>query len=339
MEEYNITFLEVQEEFEKQLILNQYPNAKIYPQTLQKLIESNKLDEIKDTQILSTFIYSQLDDENLAKLEKLEFLITRSTGKNHINVEYCTKEKCIQVANVSNYGEHTVAEFAFALMLSISRKIISSVSKVKKGDFDFANLQGFDLCNKTIGVIGFGNIGQKFAKMCKGFDTNVLAFDAFPQNVQQKANDLGVKLVELDELFEKSDVISLHVPLFPQTHHLISHEAIDKMKQGVVLINTSRGELIDTDAILKGLNNGKIEAVGLDVIENECMMKNEQDVINDDSKQHPHKNYKALLENHILINNERVFITPHNAFNTVDAIRRIYSSTFQQIEEFRNKEE
>mgnify|MGYP006266743497 CR=1 FL=1 len=330
----NITFLEVQEEFEKNLILKQYPHAKIYPQTLQKLIENNQIDEIKDTQILSTFIYSKLNEENISKLKHLEFLITRSTGKNHINIEYCTKEKCIQVANVSKYGEHTVAEFTFALMLTISRKIIPAVSKVKRGDFNFSNLQGFDICGKTVGVIGFGNIGQKFAKMCKGFDTTVLAYDAFPGKVQKEAEELGVKLVNLDKLFNKSDVISLHVPLLPQTHHIISYDAIGKMKQGVVIINTSRGELIDTKAILEGLENNKIGAVGLDVIEKECMMKDEQDIINKNLGQQSFDNYKSLLENHVLINHPNVFITPHNAFNTTDAIKRIYSSTFQQIEEF-----
>lgn len=339
MQSKEITFLEVQEEYEKELILKQYPHAKIYSQTLQKLIENNQIDEIKNTKILSTFIYSKLSEENISKLKELEFLITRSTGKNHINIEYCTKERCIHVANVSKYGEHTVAEFAFGLMLTISRKIIPAVSKVKRGDFNFTNLQGFDICGKTIGVVGFGNIGQKFAKMCKGFDTTVLAYDAFPQNVQEKADELNVKLVELDELFNRSDVISLHVPLFPQTHHIISYDAIEKMKQGVVIINTSRGELIDTKAILKGLENNKISSVGLDVIENECMMKDEQDIINKNLEQQSFENYKSLLENHILINHPQVFITPHNAFNTTDAVQRIYSSTFQQIEEFIHKEE
>ena len=328
----NIAFLEVTEEFEKNLILKSFPNAQIYSQTLQQLLKEQGASSLEHINVLSTFIYSKNTSENLSHLPNLRLLVTRSTGTNHIDKEFCA-QKSIEVRNVSKYGESTVAEFTFALLLTISRKIIPSVQRVKTGEFDFSNLQGFDLQGKTIGLIGFGNIGQKFAKMCSGFEMNVIAYDAFPENVKEIASLLDVSLVDLDTLFSQSDIISLHVPLFPQTHHIISKDSISKMKDGVILLNTSRGELLDTHAVLEGLNSEKIANLGLDVIEGECMMKEDGYSMNDN--QTP-EDLKMLLQDHILIKHPKVIVTPHNAFNTRDAIGRIFMTTFEEINQFLN---
>lgn len=328
----NIIFLEVKEEYEQKIISNAFDDAAIYAGTIQDYIEEHSIEQLQEFDIISVFIYSQLDKELLKKLPNLKLITTRSTGKNHIDVEYC-KNNSIEVVNVTKYGENTVAEFAFGLLLAISRKILPSISTVKQGNFDFKNLQGFDLCGKTVGVIGFGNIGQKFAQMCRGFEMNIIAYDAYPQNVEEKAKELQVEMVSLDYLVENSDVISLHLPLFPQTHHLINQESIWKMKKGVVLINTSRGELIDTQALIEGINQEIISFVGLDVIEGECLMK-EEDSLALEKEPTPKYDIKMLIQDHVLINNPHVYLTPHNAFNTQDAVDKILKSTIESINSF-----
>ncbi|MCH8519621.1 MAG: hydroxyacid dehydrogenase [Nanoarchaeota archaeon] len=341
MNNKKIGFFEVKEEYEVNIIKQAFPNSKIYSETLQEVIDTKGEEEVKEFNILSIFIYSKANKEYLSKCENVQFVITRSMGKNHIDNQYCDK-KGIQIGSVSKYGENTVAEFTFALLLAISRKIIKSVSRVKRGDFDFTNLQGFDLQGKTIGLIGFGNIGQKFAQMCRGFEMNVIAYDAFAHNMQDRAKELEVTFVDLDELYTKSDIISLHVPLLPQTHHIVNKESISKMKEGVLLLNTSRGELLDTQAVLEGLNSGHIGYVGLDVIEGECMMKEEHQLTKEVEESLTNSSssicdMKTLIRDHLLINHKNAFITPHNAFNTRDAIKRILDSTIEQIREFNLK--
>ncbi|MFP4402072.1 MAG: NAD(P)-dependent oxidoreductase [Candidatus Nanoarchaeia archaeon] len=328
----NIIFFEIKEEYEQHIISNAFDQATLYSGTIQEYIEEYSIEKLKEFEIVSVFIYSQLNLELLEQLPNIKLVSTRSTGKNHIDTQFCEKNN-IEVVNVTKYGENTVAEFAFALLLTISRKIIPSISQVKQGNFDFTHLQGFDLCGKTVGIIGFGNIGQKFAQMCRGFEMNILAFDAYPEQVESKAKELGVTLASLNEILDKSDIISLHVPLFPQTHHLINKESISKMKKGVVLINTSRGELIDTQALLEGLEQEIISFVGLDVIEGECLMKEESSrMLETDATSKC--DIKTLVQDHILINHSRVYLTPHNAFNTTDAVNKILNSTISQINEF-----
>ncbi|MFT4244809.1 MAG: NAD(P)-dependent oxidoreductase [Candidatus Woesearchaeota archaeon] len=338
MEHAEIGFFEVKEEFERLIIAKAFKNCKIYSETLQEVIEHKGEEEVKNLKILSIFIYSKADEEYLSKCESAEFIITRSMGKNHINSEYC-ESRGIQISNVNKYGENTVAEFTFALLLAISRKIIRSVEKVKGGDFDFSNLQGFDLQGKTIGIVGFGNIGQKFAQMCRGFEMNIVAYDVFADKLQDKALELGVTFVSLDEIYINSDIISLHVPLLPQTEHIINEKSISKMKKGIIILNTSRGELMDTQAVLDGLNSGNIGYVGLDVIEGECMMKEENELAREIKETSIKKvcNMQTLVRDHLLINHKNAYITPHNAFNTRDAIQRILDSTIEQIREFKNK--
>lgn len=324
-----IAFLEVTESWEKEEIKKYYPKAKIFEEKIQDL----EISKLKEFEIISVFIYSKVDEKILKNLPKVKMVATRSTGFDHININYCQK-KNITVCTVPHYGENTVAEFTFGLLLSISRKIIDSVNRVKTGSFDFCGLRGFDLHGKTVGIIGFGNIGQKFAKMCKGFEMNVIAYDAFADKLENKAKEMGVKLVSLDNLYKQSDIISLHIPLFPQTKSMICETSIKKMKEGVILLNTSRGDLVDSSALLNNIYSGKIAFAALDVLQGEQLLKNEEEFLARKNK--ISEETELILEDHLLISNPKVYVTPHNAFNTIDALLRILHTTFENIEAFHN---
>lgn len=205
-----IAFFEVYEDWEREELKQHFPKATFFKEKIQDVdtIILEKYD------IISVFIYSKVSEDILSQLPNLKLLSTRSTGFDHIDMKYC-ESKNIDVITVSHYGENTVAEFTFALLVNISRKIMPSVTRVKSGSFDFSGLQGFDLVGKTIGLIGFGRIGQKFAKMCIGFEMKVKVFDvnSHMESLQNVGEILGVEFAELDEIYSSCDIISLHVPL------------------------------------------------------------------------------------------------------------------------------
>lgn len=320
-------FFEVKENWEKEEIKKYFPKAIIFEEKIQEV----EISKINSFDVISVFIYSKVDEKLLKQLKKVKLIATRSTGFDHIATNYCQK-KDITVCTVPHYGENTVAEFTFGLLLAISRKIIDSVNRVKTGSFDFSGLRGFDLAGKTVGVIGFGNIGQKFAKMCKGFEMEVLVYDAFADKLEEKAREMGVQLVSLDKLYKTSDIISLHIPSLPQTKHIICETSIKKMKEGVIILNTSRGDLIDSKALMQGIFSKKVGFAGLDVLEGESLLKIEENFLTKNNKSL--EDVELMLEDHILISNPRVYITPHNAFNTIDALSRILHTTFENISEF-----
>jgi D-lactate dehydrogenase len=287
------------------------------------------ISEVKDSDVLGVFIYSELNESVLKQFSNLKLIATMSTGVEHIDVDYCKKNNII-VANVPSYGENTVAEHAFALLLAISRKIIESVERTRKGDFSLEGLRGFDLKGKTIGVIGTGRIGYHVIKIARGFEMSVIAFDV-NQN-KELADKMDFSYVGLEELFEKSDVISFNVPLLPSTHHLLSMDSLQKLKKGVVIINTSRGGVIETNALFEGLKKGIIKAAGIDVLEEECFVKEERQLLS--SQFQSTCDLKTILEEHILLNQDNVIITPHNAFNTKEALQRILDITIENIKKF-----
>lgn len=282
--------------------------------------------DLTKVEALSVFIYSKIDKNILAKMPNLKFIATRSTGFDHIDL-VASKEKNIVVANVPTYGENTVAEHCFALILALSRKIIPAVDKVRKGDFSLDGLRGFDLKGKTLGVIGVGSIGEHVIRMAYGFELNILAYDLKPKKELIKKYNL--QYLPLVELLQKSDIISLHLPDNPKTHHLIDKEKISQIKKGAYLINTSRGGLVDTEALIEALADGRLAGAGLDVLEEECNIKEERQIL---SKQFPKKCLLLDIANNILIKNEKVIITPHNAFNSEEALSRILSTTLENIE-------
>ena len=186
---------------------------------------------------------------------------------------------------------------------------------------------------KTIGVVGAGSIGQHVIRIAKGFEMKVIAFDKF-QN-QKLTRGLGFKYVNFDSLLKNSDIITLHIPYNKSTHHIIDKKAISKMKKGVVVINTSRGGIIDTSALLEGLQSGKIAGAGLDVLEEECFIKEEKQIL---SKHFLKEcDLKTVLQNHILLKQDNVIITPHNAFNSWEALHRILDATILNINSFLKK--
>ena len=284
--------------------------------------------KISDFDIISVFIYSQVNGAVLAELNALKLIATRSTGFDHIDLAECRRRK-ISVANVPFYGENTVAEHTFALILALSRNIHKAYNKTVRRDFSMDGLIGFDLKGKTLGVIGAGYIGLNVIKIAKGFDMKVLAFDTHRNRMI--ADVLGFEYASLDTLLEKSDIVSINVPHNKHTHHLINQETIRKMKPGATLINTSRGGIVATDALLDALDSGHLRGAGLDVLEGEDLIREEKQLL------HEHHRYESLanvVKNHILLNRDNVVFTPHIGFYSIEALQRILETTVMNMTSF-----
>jgi D-lactate dehydrogenase len=286
-------------------------------------------DQHRDVDAVSTFIYSKLGSEALGKMPRLKLIATRSTGFDHIDIEYC-KDKGITVCNVPVYGDNTVAEHVFGLLLAISHNLVEAADRTRRGDFSLQGLRGFDLRGKTIGVIGTGNIGQYVAEIARGFRMEVLAYDVRPRD--ELASRLRFRYVGMDELLSKSDVITLHVPATRHTYHLLSEEQFAKMKKGAILINTSRGTVVDILALVRALAEGKVAAAGLDVLPEEPVIREEAELLRFVYRE-KHE-LQTLLADHILLRARKVIITPHSAFYTREAIERILRTTAANIASF-----
>jgi len=288
-----------------------------------------------DADVLSVFVGSSVDAAVIRKFKKLKFVATRSTGYDHIDLQTCA-EGGIAVSNVPSYGEHTVAEYAFGLLLMLSRRLYDAYHQVREaGDFSVRGLRGFDLRGKTFGVIGTGNIGKHSVRIAKGFGMNVLAYDVRPD--EALAREVGFEYRDLTELLEQSDAVTLHVPYLKSTHHLINKDNIGKMKQGAYLVNTSRGAVVETEALLIALKSGHLGGAGLDVLEEEGVTKDEFGYLYEVSGFGNHSSapdLRIVLANHTLIDMPNVIVTPHNAFNTVEGWRRILDTTVENIRGF-----
>ncbi|MEB3359343.1 MAG: hydroxyacid dehydrogenase [Synechococcales bacterium] len=296
-------------------------------------LTAETVQQYADTDIISTFIYSRLDRDILQNFQSLSLIATRSTGTDHIDMDYCD-EQHIQVCNVPNYGENTVAEHVFGLLLTISHNLTQAIDRTRRGDFSLQGLQGFDLRGKTLGVIGTGSIGECVIGIARGFGMNVLAFDVKPR--KDLADRLGFHYVAMAELLSQADVITLHVPAIPQTQNLLGEEEFKQMKKGMVLINTARGSLIHTQALLQALSDGTVAAAGLDVLPEEPVMREEAELLR--SVYRNHHDMETLLADHILLRLRNVIITPHSAFNTREAVQRILDTTADNIQSFLAKQ-
>jgi D-lactate dehydrogenase len=319
-----ITFFEVQE-WETDILKKQFPDAQITPEKLDETTVS----KYPDTEIISTFIYSTVNKTVLDQLKNLKCVTTRSTGFDHIDVKECQSRGVI-VCNVPEYGSNTVAEHTFALLLALTRKIHASLHQALELNFDHNQLTGTDLAGKTIGVVGMGKIGQHVCRIANGFEMKVITTSRTPD--EALAQKMGFTYVSADELLAQSDVITLHLPLTPHTQHYINSSNIGKIKKGAYLINTARGGLVETEAVVKGLNEGIFAGVGLDVLEEEQGLSEEVAILGDKTKQQ--QDYKTLLLDHILMNNPHVIITPHNAFNSKEALLRITYTSIDNINNF-----
>lgn len=286
-------------------------------------------------EVLCVFVDSVVHKEDFARFPNLKHIATRSTGYDHIDIAEA-KARGITVSYVPAYGENTVAEFAMGLLLTVSRKLYESIKKVQdEGLFSQVGLKGFDLKGKTIGILGTGRIGMHMVRMAKGFEMNVIAFDAFPKPALE--SEYGFKYVTFDELLAQSDVLSIHLPYMKETHHIINVGNITKMKKGSVLINTARGALVETEALVKGLKEGVLSGVGLDVLEEEGYIEDETKLL---FTEHPNaESLKVTLSNHYLIEHPAAIITPHNAFNTGEAILRILATATENMQAFTKGEQ
>lgn len=326
----NILFL-YKEEWEKDYVSGKFGDSQI---SFYKDFSEVPQDVLENTEVASIFVCHQCRAEEISKMPNLKLIATRSTGFDHIDVGVA-RSKGIEVVYVPSYGENTVAEFAFALLLSLSRKIPEAHEQVTEtGSFIQDNLRGFDLKGKTIGVIGTGRIGTNSIKIAKGFGMEVVAYDPFPK--QGLDQELGFRYAGFEELLSLSDVITLHAMLSDSTRHMINEGSINHIKRGAVLINTARGGLVETSALVKALEEGIISAAGLDVLEEEGDMGEEVRLLNEE---HPKlEELKNVLANNYLINHPRVIITPHIAFNTNEAVKRIADTTIENIVSFKNGE-
>jgi D-lactate dehydrogenase len=268
------------------------------------------------------FVNDQLDEATIRDLagRGTELILLRSAGFNHVDLR-AAAEQGIVVARVPAYSPHAVAEHTLALILGLNRQTHRAFNRVRERNFSLEGLLGFDLHKKTIGIIGTGTIGTTFARLLSGFGCRLLAYDPAPND---ECKDLGVEYVDLDELFATSHVISLHCPLTPETHHLIDAQAIDQMRDGVMLINTSRGAIIDTRAVIGGLKDEKIGYLGLDVYEEEEALFFEDQserIIQDDV-------FARLLTF------PNVLITGHQGFFTREALTNIAETTLRNATAF-----
>lgn len=291
-------------------------------------LSEGHLPKIKNSDILIVFIYSQISKKILRKLPRLKMIATKSTGFDHIDTRACKKRK-IAVSNVPFYGENTVAEHTFALMLSLSRNIHKSYIRTLKNDFTIEGLQGFDLKGKTLGVIGTGHIGLHVIKIAKGFGMQVLAFDAKKNLFISEV--LNFTYTTLEHLLQNSDIVTLHVPHMESTHHLINTDNIKLIKKGAILINTSRGGVVDTDALIYALDKKILSGAGLDVLEGEELIKEEKQLLYDKKKTEA---LSELVRDHILLSKDTVVYTPHIAFYSTEALKRIIDTTVDNVISF-----
>jgi D-lactate dehydrogenase len=288
------------------------------------------VDGFKDAEAVSPFVASRLDAGIIDRLPDLKLIATRSAGYDHIDLAACRK-RGIAIANVPDYGDATVAEHAFALLLALARNIVESVALTRRGGFSMAGERGLELRDKVIAVVGTGRIGRRAIEIARGFGMHVVAFDQVQD--ADTATRLGFAYGPLDEVLAQADVVTLHVPSTPTTVGLIGEREFEAMKDGAILINTARGNVVDTEALVRALARGKLRAAGLDVLPQEPLIREEAEIFRQD-KAVDAADLKALVANHVLLRFPNVIVTPHNAYNTDAALARIMESTIANIEGF-----
>ena len=276
----------------------------------------------KGADVVCIFVNAECDAQVIDELinNGVKLIALRCAGFN--NVDLKAAEARIRVTRVPAYSPHAVAEYAVSLMLSLNRKIYRAVNRTRDGNFTLNGLLGFDMYGKTAGVIGMGRIAKELIKILHGFGMNVMAYDLYPDHEFAKQYD--VKVVSLDELYANSDIISLHCPLTPDTKFLINQDSIAKMKKGVMIINTGRGKLINTEDLIEGLRSKQVGSAGLDVYEEEreYFYEDKSDKMIDDD----------VLARLLMVPN--VVLTSHQAFFTTEALHNIAVSTLESVKEF-----
>lgn len=327
----NIVFFDTKEYEKEYFIKHLSEKFNLVFEDYSLLPETTIPDIAIDTEIISVFTSSRLTEKILSQFKELKLIATRSVGYSHIDLDYC-KEHNIKIVNTPHYGDYTVAEFSFGLLLNLIRKICKASTDLKDNQIS-NNYEGMELFGKTIGIIGTGGIGSKSLKIASGFSMNLLAYDIHPN--EQLVQKFNVKFTDLDTLVKESDIISLHAPANTSNYHMLDKQRFDEMKDSTVIINTGRGELIDTQALYNALKEKKIAGAALDVLEYEEAITNNSDYFIDDEC--IDTNYlKKTLINHKLLSLPNVIITPHIAYDTKEAVTRILEITVNNIIAFSN---
>ena len=285
--------------------------------------------EYADADVISVFTTSRVNAKVLKQFKNLKLIALRSVGFNHVDMQYC-RENHIVVENSPNYGNQSVAEFALALLMDVLRKVTMSYLGYKDAKVHPSCLMGLELYGKTMGIVGLGAIGSTFAKISHGLGMKILGYDK--NEKENLKRDLNVVYTDFDTLVRKSDFISIHAPLTQENYHMFDEDSFEKMKNSAILINTGRGELIDTSALFNALVNKKILGAGLDVLENE------QTITDVDYMLGINRLDKLTLEQTIinsrLFQLDNVILTPHIAYNTKEAVERILNTTLDNIQQF-----
>lgn len=282
---------------------------------------------ISNTDVVCVFVNDIVNESVIEQLaeKKVKIIALRCAGFNNVHLE-AAKKYNIKVCRVPAYSPEAVAEHAIAMILTLNRKTHKAYNRVREQNFSLNGLLGFDLHGKTVGVVGTGNIGKAFAKIVSGFGCKVLAFDLVSDVALEK---LGVIYISLDQIFQESDIISLHCPLNDKTKYIINENSLSLMKDNVMLINTSRGALIQTSDVIKALKKGKIGYLGIDVYEQEEKLffkDHSEDIIQDDAIQR-------------LMSFPNVLVTAHQAFFTNEALSQIAITTLSNIEALLSKKD
>jgi D-lactate dehydrogenase len=301
-----------------------------------------------DAEVISVFIYDQVGKEFLHNHRAVRLISTRSTGFDHIDRALC-KERGILVSNVPSYGENTVAEHTFALILVLSRRIRESILAGQDPNFSMEAIRGFDLKGKMLGVIGTGKIGLHVIRIARAFGMVVRAFDVAPQ--LYLSDLLGFSYTSFESLLEQCHILTLHCPLYPENYHLLNRVAFSKCHKGAMIINTARGGLIDTDALIEALDAKIVAGAGLDVLEQELptirtSSKQPEEhsakriaddlSLEENRMKNPEKirELQKVARNKMLIERPNVIFTPHVAFNSVEALHRINETTVVNIQSY-----
>lgn len=302
----------------------------------------------RDAEIVSVFIHSRVGTEFFRRHPKVKLVASRSSASDHLDLKAAGR-RGVALARVPDYGAATVAEHTFALILGVTRRLRHCLDSRNRGRGATARLRGLELRGKTLGVVGTGRVGSMVISIGRAFGMECVAFDKKPDAGLAAA--LGFRYVPLDKLLRSSDIVTLHVPLNPRTRHLLSAKRLARGKPGFILINTARGALVDIDALLAGLQSGRVGGVGLDVLEDDSVFRNDASrIIGEQIVQKIHamstpggdplrrekrlRELEGIMRNRQLLAHENVFFTPHVGFNSVEAIERINLGTVQNIRDF-----
>lgn len=296
-----------------------YPEIEI--KYLKSELSPNTARLAEGYEAICAFVSSDVGTETVEVLHEcgVKLILLRCAGFNNVDIKKAS-ECGMTVLRVSGYSPEAVAEHAMALALAVNRRIHKAYVRVRENDFSLGGMQGINFYQKTAGIVGTGKIGAAMARICKGFGMKVIAYDKYPNP------NLDVEYVTLDELFERSDLISLHCPLMDETYHLVNRESIKKMKDGVILVNTSRGGLVNTQDLIEGIRARKFLAVGLDVYEEE-----KKNVFEDRSDEIMETSITARL-----LSFPNVIITSHQGFFTEEALQAISETTLQNAMDYVN---